>query len=64
MAIRLYFEKLSPGLHAKLDAKYRTNNKRHDQELDVAGIRAKLERGGFEINEPVDVVQVSYGRVK
>lgn len=63
MAIRLYFEKLSPGLHAKLDAKYRTS-KKPVQELDVAGIRAKLERGGFDINEPVDVVQVSYGRVK
>lgn len=63
MAIRLYFEKLSPGLHAKLDAKYRTN-KKQDQDFDVADIRAKLERGGFGINEPVDVVQVSYGKLR
>jgi hypothetical protein len=63
MAIRLYFEKLSPGLHARLDAKYRTN-KKHVPEFDVAGIRAKLERESFEINEPVEVVQVSYGRAR
>ncbi|HUT67155.1 MAG TPA: hypothetical protein VMW86_01215 [Dehalococcoidales bacterium] len=63
MAIRLYFEKLSPGLHAKLDAKYRTNNKSNHR-YNVAGIRARLERGGFGINEPVDIVQVSCGRTR
>lgn len=63
MAIRLYFEKLSPGLHARLDGKYRTN-KKSSPRYNVAGIRARLEWGGFGINEPVDVVQVSRGRTR
>ncbi len=63
MTIRFYFEKLSPGLHARLDGKYRTN-KKHNHGYDAAGIRAKLERGGFVTGDPVDIVQVSYGRIK
>lgn len=56
MTIRLYFETLSPGLRAKLDAKYRLN-KKPNRVLNPVVIRTRLETGGF-IPEPVEVVQV------
>jgi hypothetical protein len=62
MAIMLYFEKLSPGLHAKLDAKYRTKNN-HGHRFDITDIPTRLDRD-LSGSEPVDVVKVSDGRLK
>jgi hypothetical protein len=56
MTIRLYFETLSPGLRAKLDAKYRTNQKTY-RTLNNGVIRARFETGGF-IPGPVEVIQI------
>jgi hypothetical protein len=56
MTIRLYFETLSPGLRAKLDAKYRMTQKPY-RTLNPRVIRARFESGGF-IPGPVEIVQI------
>jgi hypothetical protein len=54
MTIRLYFETLSPGLRARLDARYRMNKKPYHT-FSPGVIRARFETGGI-VPGPVEVV--------
>jgi hypothetical protein len=56
MTIRLYFETLSPGLHARLDARYRMNRK-PGRIFQPGVVRTRFASGGF-IPTPVEVLQV------
>jgi hypothetical protein len=46
MTTKLYFETLSPGLRARLDARYRMNRKPHQLFRPSFG-RGRLEAGGL-----------------
>jgi hypothetical protein len=61
MDVRFYFEKPSPGLRAKLDAKYRTN-KTTLRGFSAGAVHTRLETGNFII-KPVDIVQIPSSRV-
>lgn len=61
MVVKIHFETLSPGLKAKLDAKYRhTNNGRNDYSN---GALRKLYRNGNGASLLEDDVKMSHSRI-
>ena len=62
MTVRLYFEKLSPGLKAKLDARYRVTNNRALRDNNPGG-STRLMRNYFGVSIPADTNRTSHGRL-
>ncbi len=57
MTVRMYFEKLSPGLKAKLDARYRVKNSRTLKDIGASNLR--LTRNHYGIGLPADGAKLS-----
>jgi hypothetical protein len=62
MTVRLYFEKLSPGLKAKLDARYRVNTDRVLR-VNIPNGSTRPIRNYFGISIPTDTNRTSHGRL-
>lgn len=62
MTIRLYFETLSPGFHARLDAKYRMQQKSL-RAFNTVIYRARLETGNI-FPVPADMLKVPAGQAR
>lgn len=61
MVLKIYFETLSPGLKAKLDARYRVaSNHRTDY---TNGSLRKLSRNGNGVSLLEDDVKMSHSRI-
>jgi len=61
MVVKIHFETLSPGLKAKLDAKYRvTSNHRSD---NTNGTIRKAYRNGNGVSLLEDDVKMSHSRI-
>jgi hypothetical protein len=61
MVVKIHFETLSPGLKAKLDAKYRvTNNHRFDS---TNGFVRKTYRNGNGASLLEDEVKMAHSRI-
>jgi hypothetical protein len=56
MTIRTYFETLSPGLQAKLDAKYRMNQKQY-RVFNTGAIQTRFETGNL-MSKPVEMAKM------
>ncbi|MFH1646154.1 MAG: hypothetical protein ABID71_00465 [Chloroflexota bacterium] len=61
--VKLYFEKLAPGMNAKLDAKYRTGRNHHGVNHGRYGLRRPGRNGSINCLL-ADAVKMPYNRTQ
>ena len=64
MAVRVYFEKLADGMHAKLDTRYVANNHHNINYRDGTSLLKPGHSNGSRIGFMADAVKTAHNRVR